>query len=192
MTGFSCWLLPSFVPPKGLKLDYRWSWSSILLSMRRGRGTWYTTFWKSDEVFLNCRIKSEPKTMSLFLFLPIPTYHLTASRRAQGQVRLHREGGTCRIFHNRSSFLTPYIIHDMSYIIYITYHLTASRRAQGQVRQHQVEGTCRIFHSRSSFLTPGLSRSYLKTCAEQTQRNSLLFRDLLAAMSGFYKRHIQK
>ena len=43
MTGFSCWLLLSFVPPKGLKLDHRRSWSSILLSMRRGRGTWCTT-----------------------------------------------------------------------------------------------------------------------------------------------------
>ena len=43
MTGFSCWLLPSFVPPKGLKLDHRRSWSSILLSRRRGRGTWCTT-----------------------------------------------------------------------------------------------------------------------------------------------------
>ena len=43
MTSFSCWLLPSFVPPKGLKLDHRRSWSSILLSMRRGRGTWCTT-----------------------------------------------------------------------------------------------------------------------------------------------------
>ena len=37
----------------------------------------------------------------------------------------------------------------------------------------------------SDQISTSTSRSYLKTCAEQTQRNSHLFRDLLAAMSGF-------
>ena len=142
MTGFSCWLLPSFVPPKGLKLDHRRSWSSILLSRRRGRGTWCTTL--TGRCIFELQNQIRAKKTSLLLFIPMPTYHLTASRRAQGQVR-----------------------------------------------QHQVVGTCRIFHSRSSFLTPGRSRSYLKTCAEQTQRNSLLFHDLLAALSTFYKRYTQ-
>ena len=139
MTGFACLLLPSFVPPKVLKLDHRRSWSSILLSMKRGRGTWYTT-WTEWRIF-----QLQNQIWATILVHPHP--HLSSYGIKTSP---------------RTSPTTP------------------SRRNMPHIPQQIL-----FFDARSEpFLSENLN-------AEQTQRNSLLFHELLTAMSASNKRNIR-